>query len=41
MTRLLKATLGTLCVAAATAAVAGEATIYSRSGFEGRALTLH
>lgn len=40
MTRLLKATLGTLCVAAATAAVAGEATIYSRSGFEGRALTL-
>ena len=40
MTRYLKLALGTLCVAAATAAVAGEATIYSRSGFEGRALTL-
>lgn len=40
MTRLLKAALGTLCVAAAATAVAGEATIYSRSGFEGRALTL-
>jgi hypothetical protein len=41
MTKLiLKSTLGALCLAAATAAVAGEATIYSRSGFQGRALTL-
>ena len=41
MTKLIcKSTLGALCVAMATAAVAGEATIYSRSGFQGRALTL-
>jgi hypothetical protein len=40
MRRILGTTLAALCVAAATAAVAGEATIYSRSGFEGRALTL-
>ena len=35
-----KSALGALCLAMATAAVAGEATIYSRSGFQGRALTL-
>ena len=38
MTKLIcKSALGALCVAMATAAVAGEATIYSRSGFQGRA----
>ena len=42
MTKLiLKATLGALFAAMATAAVAGQATIYSRSGFQGNALTLN
>jgi hypothetical protein len=41
MTKLIcKSALGALCVAMATAAAAGEATIYSRSGFQGHALTL-
>ena len=33
--------LGAICLVLATAAAATEATIYSRSHFEGRALTLH
>ena len=41
MTKLLSATLGALGLACATAAIAGDATIYSRSHFEGRALRLH
>jgi hypothetical protein len=40
MTKLLSATLGALGLACATAAIAGDATIYSRSHFEGRALRL-
>ena len=40
MTKLFSATLGALGLALATAAVAGDATIYSRSHFEGRALSL-
>ena len=42
MTKPFSATaLGAICLALATAAAATEATIYSRSHFEGRALTLH
>lgn len=42
MTKLTRLTaLGAACLAMSAAAVAGEATIFSRSHFEGRALTLH
>ena len=42
MTKHLSATaIGAIALGLATAAAAGEATIYSRSHFEGRALTLH
>jgi hypothetical protein len=42
MTRHLSVTaIGAIALGLATAAAAGEATIYSRSHFEGRALTLH
>ena len=40
MTKLLSAAIGALGVACATAAIAGDATVYSRSHFEGRALRL-
>jgi hypothetical protein len=41
MTRFsCKVALGTLCAAVATAAAAGQATIYSDRGFQGRAITL-
>ena len=42
MTKLTSiSALGVICATLTTVAVAGEATIYSRSHFEGRALTLH
>ena len=41
MTKLCKSALALCVAAAATAAVAGEATIFSRSGFEGRSLTMN